>query len=90
MHLALWNRRFGSQVMYLGGMDIYIYSSCSSVQTAIKALCIQQKLPSSNIQVPFYVLFSIHMKDLRGRMERWTFIVLRLGLEGLAMLIQKV
>ena len=44
MHLALWIRRFGSQVMSLGGMDIYIYSSCSSVQTAIKALCIQQKL----------------------------------------------
>ena len=87
--------------MYLGGMDIYIYSSCSSVQTAIKALCIQQKLPSSNIQVPFYLLFSIHMKDLRGRIQKWTVIVQLdmhikgpprscVGLEGLAMLIQKV
>ena len=87
--------------MSLGGMDIYIYSSCSSVQTAIKAFCIQQKLPSSHIQVPFYVLFSLHMKALKGRIQGWTFMVpLGMHIEGpprswlycrrLGMLIQKV
>jgi hypothetical protein len=53
--------------MYLGGMDIYIYSSCSSVQTAIKALLHTAETPFKRYSSPFLPsLFPSH-EDFEGK-----------------------